>query len=219
MKKIFVTTTLLVAILLNQTPKAHALFGIGDIVFDPAAVAQAIKSYVVSGAQLVKETVSAGASTITATNQTLDTVNNKVLIPARDAMTIIAIIKSGEMMKNLVLGAAGVDPLLIRKPEQYVKKKGQEAARSVLEDPQLQDTLKKSGVAEKIIKEEQYKALSIQSKVAQINQSPLLASSQRSLCTDAALSAQARKDVSDSKGNYSQQGLDLFSRTLNYKIH
>jgi hypothetical protein len=153
--------------------------------------------------------------TVSAVQTTVDTVNTTVLIPAQAVMTILQIIKSGEIMKSIILGKAGVDPLLIRKPQEYLKKESQKAARIIVEEPELQKTLKKTGVAKKIIEEEQYKALSIQKKVAQINQSPLLASSQRSLCTDAALSAQAKKDVSDSKGNYSQQAYTARKQALN----
>jgi hypothetical protein len=84
---------------------------------------QQLKDSITQKLQFGKDTISAAQGTITAAQQTIETVNNTVLIPMRDALTIISILKSGDNIKNLVLGATGLDPLLVRNPEQYFKNK------------------------------------------------------------------------------------------------
>ncbi len=204
MKKSFFTLMLLLALVTTGAPKAHAIFGVGDVVFDPTAFGRALVSYAQQGAQLVKETVTAGAGTITAAQTTLTAVNQTVLIPMQNGLTLIAILRSGDMIRNLISGALGTDPLLVKDPEAYIKGKGKEVVRASLGDLAKQDGIYSDSALKAVIAKAKYDNLSLSSKIASINQSGLPAMEQKERCTSSALSAQAIRDVSKSDGTYSQ---------------
>lgn len=204
MKKYFFTLILLLVLVTTGTPKAHAIFGVGDVVFDPTAFGRSLVDYAVQGAQLVKEGVTAGAGTITAAQTTLATVNDNILIPMKDGLTLIAILKSGDMIRNLISGALGTDPLLIKDPETYIKKKGNEVVRASIGDLAKQDGIYSDSALKAVIAKAKYDNLSLSSKINSINQSSLPAMEQKERCTSSALTAQAIRDVSKSDGTYSQ---------------
>lgn len=204
MKKSFFTLMLLLTLVTTGTSRAHAIIGVGDVVFDPTAFGRALVSYAQQGAQLVKEGITAGAGTVTAAQTTLATVNDNILIPMRDGLTLIAILKSGDMIRNLISGALGTDPLLVKDPEAYIKGKGKEVVRASIGDLAKQDGIYSDSVLRSIIADTKYNDLSLSKKIASINQSGLPAMEQKERCTSSALSAQAIRDVSKSDGTYSQ---------------
>lgn len=209
MKKILITTLLLITTSVSTLLPAYAI-----VVFDPSNFGRQLINYAQQGLQLGKETVTAGASVAGTAQQTLQTVNDTVLIPARDTLTLISVIKSGQMIQNLVLGSLGVDPLLVRNPEKYIQGKGEEVVRGVVEDPEIQNSLYDASVLKSVIDQSKYDSLSLSTKIKTINQSSIPQLEQRSRCTDQALSAQAIKDVSGSDGSYTQTDYAARKREL-----
>ena len=203
MKKSFFTLLFLITIFTSSARPVHAIFGVGDIVFDPSAFGRSLVDYAVQGAQLVKEGITAGAGTITAAQTTLSAVNDNILIPMRDGLTLITILKSGDAVRALISGTLGTDPLLIKDPEAYLKGKGNEVVRASIGDLAKQDGIYSDSILRSVIADTKYNNLSLSSKIASINQSSLPGIEQKQRCTSAALSAQAIRDVSKSDGTYS----------------
>lgn len=209
MKKITLSLIIVSSLFFSRIDTSHAAF---------ATVVNQLIDNIAQALSFGKETITAAASTVGSVNQQLDTINNKYLIPARDTMTLISMVKSSEMMQNLVLGQMGVDPLLIRNPERYVRNEGQKVVRSVVEDPELQSKLKDVSVLGTTIERAKYDALSLNSKLQKINTSSIPATEQQARCTDVALSLQARKDVSDASGNFTQEAYNARKRELNQAL-
>ena len=44
-------------------------------------------------------------------------------------------------MQNLVLGELGVDPLLVRNPDEWIQGRKEEIVKGVLEDPEVQNSI------------------------------------------------------------------------------
>jgi hypothetical protein len=132
--------------------------------------------------------------------QTLSTMNETVLIPARDTLTIIAVMKSGKLVTNLVL--RDVDPILIRNPQKWIEGKGEEVVRGVIEDPAIKESLYDAGTLKTAADKATFDALSLKAKIATINTSNLANLEQERLCEDAELTKQAIKDVSFPDGTY-----------------
>ena len=205
MKKTIASILLVVLLLTSTYRPTYALFGIGDIVFDPSALGQNIKNAVVQGYQLAKETITAASTNITAIQQTLETVNNTVLIPAASIMAVTMILAQKNAVINLVLGSTGVDPMLVRDPETYVKNKGLEVVNSSLGDiASLKANPYSNSILASVVANTRSDSASLSTKIASINQDSNLANEQKKRCADTALSAQAQKDVAKADGTYDQ---------------
>lgn len=145
--------------------------------------------------QLAKDTVTAGTSAITSVQQTLETVNNTILIPIRDALTIVTVLKSGNNMRNLILGTVGIDPLLVDNPERYLKGKALDTINASLAEAGLAYTPGNESVLENILTVTRYNSKGVSARIQLISQSPILPIIQKQVCADYALNKLAEEQV------------------------
>lgn len=215
MKKITFTLILLITLFSSSTRPANAIFGIGDITFDPANLVQALVDYAQQGLQYVQQKMTSAATMTTGAQTTLNTVNNTVLIPARDTLTMVAMMKSGQMMQNMVLGNLGVDPLLVRNPEKWVQGKTEEVVRGVVEDPQVKKAIYDASIMKSVIDQAKYESSDIQTKVRNINQSNIPLSEQKRICdTDETLRQQAIKDLTGLGEKFTQEEVTARAKAI-----
>ncbi|MFA5132271.1 MAG: hypothetical protein WC444_03015 [Candidatus Paceibacterota bacterium] len=152
----------------------------------------------------VKETITAFATPITATQQTLATINDNVLIPMRDAMTLISIMQSGDAIQNLIKGSLGTEALLIKNPELYLQNKTLAVVNASLGDIAKQNGVYSNSILGSVIATTKFDAAPLSTKLAILGASGIPAAEQKTRCTDAALSAQAKLDVMSVNPNYTQ---------------
>lgn len=151
--------------------------------------------YARQGLQYSKDTISASMGQITATQQTLETVNNTFLIPMKDAMTLITIMQSGDAVQNLILGSLGVDPLLVKNPELYIKQKGNEVLDASLGEITAQKGVYSESVLRSLISSSQNNNSDFSTKLKNATKSNIPSMIQSSTCDDTMLSNLAREDV------------------------
>ncbi len=190
MKKIILSLLLVITLYTSATIPTYAL-----VCSNCSTFVQQIIDYTIQGSQLVKETVTASVGTITATQQTLDTVNNTILKPMKDALTLITILKSGENVQNLILGSLGADPLLVKNPELYLENKGLGILKASLGDIASQNSLYGDSVLDTLISSAKYNYSDTATKLKIVNQSSIPSIIQSGTCDDETLSNLAREDV------------------------
>ncbi len=216
MKKTFIALSLFTLLFSGSAKPSHALFGVGDIVFDPASLGQSLIDYVIQGYQYVEDAATKKSTFINTATEVAEKVDT-VMKDVQTAATMASIISSSKAVGNLILGDLGVDPLLVRKPGQYLENEGKKVLRGVIEDPEIQATLYDVSVMRSLIGQARYDAQNLNTKIKQINTSDIEAIVQQSYCTDEALSAQARKDVAAS-GNTSEEAYNDRKRALNQAL-
>ena len=112
MKKIFFT--FLLGLMLIGIPKnTYALFGAGDIVFDPTATAKIIYNGAIENGTKV-------ASFLTQANTLAIQIQTTIKGPLQDALTAIAIANSVNNVKNLIQGGLGNQQLIKTSPSQFI---------------------------------------------------------------------------------------------------
>lgn len=117
-KKFFVGLIISLSLFVNTKP-SHALFGIGDVVIDPT--------------NIVQTTITAIATPVSAATDVLNKINTWILGPIADAMRIAQMVKSGNYIRNLVLGSMGTNnALLITNPKQYLENQAKASVRESL---------------------------------------------------------------------------------------
>lgn len=191
-----------------NTAPAHALFGVGDIVFDPAQFSKQV-------IQLATEIVTKGATLATQVNTWNTTYKLTILDPLANAMIAVTLIKQQSDTINLVTGSlGGGNPLLKDNPEQWIKNQGLSVVRISLGDLSQQqgpytDSLFKSAV-------DAFKPMniSLQTTLSNINSSSVPTTVQKSLCADAQLTEVARNDVMKSDGTFDQTELATRKREI-----
>jgi hypothetical protein len=182
--------------------------------FDYANLGQAFLGYIIQGYQYAKDTITAAATNNTSAQTTLQTVNEQVLTPMRDALTLVTIMRTGEGVRNLVLGTNG-DALLVTNPRKYIDQKGNEVVRASLGNLAAQKNIYSESVLGSVLDKSRYNSQTLSSKLSIIND-PSLKTEQQSRCTDAALTYQAKKDLSDSKGDeYTNEDVTKRKQELN----
>ena len=126
MKKRLFIVPFLLAFLFTSTPQpANAIF-CGNC----KQIWQGFEDKIMQTFDLAKDTLTSISSGTTAIQQTVSTLNQVVFRPIQDAMMLMSMIKSGNMIKNLVLGGVGGETsLLIQNPERYLKQKGVESLK------------------------------------------------------------------------------------------
>lgn len=116
-KKIFVTFFLAITIFSSSTKPAHAQWAVID------------------AGDIIQNTISAIANPITAFNEAASFVNNWILGPIADALRLAQMVKSGNFIRNLVLGSMGTNnALLITNPKQYLTNQGKASIRESLKN-------------------------------------------------------------------------------------
>lgn len=187
-------------------------------VFDGGNFGQQLLNYAKQGLQYSKDIVTAASSQVSAYNDELRKYN-EILARVQSAAVVLQMVRSGEIVQKMITGATGVDPLLIRNPEKYVKLQGQLVTRSVLEDSGVKQAVKEgryeASIMGNVLSKAKYDALNLNQKIDTINTSNLTSNAQQQLCTDAALSLQAKKDVADSDGTYDQAAYTARKQALN----
>lgn len=161
-----------------------------------------IKSYLVQGTQLSKETISSFANTATMVSTAATQINQVVFRPLQDALMLATILKSSNQIKTLVLGGVGGDTsLLITNPELYIKQKGVESLKI-----QAGQVAKADGVYSNSILNSMVTIARINSDtagtLASLSKSSIPKTVQTDLCSDAKLESIAINDVTGSDGTY-----------------
>lgn len=190
MKKNILSAVLILTIYASGIAPTHAIF-----CSNCSQWSQQMLDYFRQGLQYAKDAATAAATPVTAAQQTLETVNNKILIPMRDAMTIVLIMKSGDNIKNLVLGSLGTQPLLIKDPAGYYKQRALGSIGVDLSILSRPNSVYDSSVLSSLINTNRYNQSSAASKLEAINRSTIPSSMQRKVCDDAVLTKIARDDV------------------------
>lgn len=190
MKKTIFTTLLVLTIYMSGTAPSYAIF-----CSNCSTWAQQLIDYARQGLQYAKDVSTDFSSGITATQQTLDTVNNRILIPMRDAMTVMTVMKSGDNMKNLILGSMGVEPLLVKDPELYFKNKALSSVQANLGVISGQNSIYSGSVLASLVSANRYNYADVSTKLKAINQSSIPSTVQKNVCEDASLSQLAQEDV------------------------
>ncbi len=183
MKLVFKKLSILLLTISFTTP-AYAVYP----VIDAANLGQNIT-------QSVKATITSYQTTLTAIQQTLETVNNTILIPARDALTVITIMKSGDNMRNLILGTAGIDPLLVDDPQKYLTNKALETVNGSLAEAGLNKIPEGESVLQSVLTVTRWNHLGVPTKLQIIASSPLLPQVKKRACTEDAITKLARDEV------------------------
>ncbi len=135
-------------------------------------------------------------------NQMLDTINNKILKPMKDAMTIAQIAKSGQLTKSLVTAATGGDPLLVSNPQLYLKNKSIAVTQGGVDSLASQNGVYSNSLMNSIVAKAKGDNSSLATTLAGINQSSIPAIQKAKICNDASLTQMAKSQVALSGGDY-----------------
>jgi len=167
MKKLqsFFLVTLIIFSL--STKPAHALFGMGDIVFDPSAFAKQLMQY-------AQEYSTAISSSLGAVNQQIDTLAN-LAKPIFDAVTIAQQAQQDLNIKNLVTASLGGDALLVSNPKLYLQNKGIAVNQLAVDSLATQTGLFSNSVMSSIVAKAKVDNSSLPTKLAQINKTSITA--------------------------------------------
>lgn len=166
-KKIIVT--LFLVINLTQCKPAHAILGAGDIVFDIP--------------NTIEGTISAifeGMSTATAIMQKI----NLVMGPIADAARVVQLVKSGNYIRNLVLGSVGgSNSLIVSNPQKYIQEKGKGAIREQLDNVSKANGLYSDKITASVVASARNKG-DAKAKITAVTKSSIPKITQDSLCND-----------------------------------
>lgn len=111
MKKKILTTLFAISFFISGTFSANAVY-----CSNCTTVWQWVIDHGTQIASLGKEAITSSASLTTSVNTTLMQVDQLILKPMRDAMTLISIAQSGKNIQNLISGSLGTDKLLVDNP-------------------------------------------------------------------------------------------------------
>lgn len=127
-------------------------------------------------------------------------VNDKILKPLKDALTISAIMTSGDNMKNLIVGGLGNEGLLITNPQAYLNRKANTTMRTNLATVANQRGAYSNSILNSVINSRRYS--SNNTSLASLSQSSLPSIIQKKICTEDNLDQTARRDVMGKDGTY-----------------
>ncbi|MEN9337850.1 MAG: hypothetical protein RIQ41_164 [Candidatus Parcubacteria bacterium] len=192
MKKALALLFLTITLYISQVTPTYAVFVICG---NCATVVTQLKDSIVQGFQLVKETLSEYSNAITAYNQQLETVNNTILIPMRDAMSLIVLMQSGDAIKNLILGSLGSEALLVKDPAQYFKRQALNSVAVGLGDAAAYKKMYGGSMMQYLINSSKYSYANSSTKIASISQSSVPSMVQKNACDDVMLTQLAMEDT------------------------
>lgn len=200
MKKIILSLVLVLAVL-SSSHKASAQW----VVIDPTNLVQ-------NTIDVVENTISAIANPTTALQQTLDTVNKTVLIPMRDALTIVQIMQNSKMITALITASTGGDSLLVTNPELYLKNKGLAVTQGGIDTLAKQNNIFGNSIIGSVVASAKFNSSSLTFKLDSINKSSIPSITQNKICNDdAALSAMARSDTTLTGTDYNARKTELYN--------
>lgn len=158
--------------------------------------AQQLIDYARQGLQYSKDSISAYSNGITAAQQTLITVNDTIIKPAKTAMTYIAIMKNGDNIRNLVLGSVGTNQALLEKfPEVYIANKELNTIKAGLGDIAAQKSLYGDSVLSALVGQTRFNYADVSTKLRTTNSTKLPSIAQNSACDETTLSNLAKEDI------------------------
>lgn len=192
---------LLTIMLLTPKP-ALALFGVGDIVFDPAAFGEFVVAQGTRLGQLAQEVSTGTNAPLTTANTYLTMVNSTIFRPMQDAMMLISIFSSGEKIKALILGSvSGQTALLITNPERYIKQQGVNSLKVNYNYVSQADGIYSNSILDSVVAGARVKS-DTAGRLASLSKSSIPKTIQDDLCEDNKLSTTAMNDVIKSDGTY-----------------
>lgn len=190
MKKILFIFSLLL-LFTTSVQNTYAILGVGDIVFDPEAVAETIYNGAV-------ESVTQAAGLMTQVNTLALSIKSTITGPLQDALTAIAIAKSVNNVKNLIQGGLGNEQLIKTSPSIYIGNKEKGAVAVNLNTLRAADGAYSNSIIKTVT--DIYKNNSIETQLASLSQSSIPSTIQKNACTDQALTLRARRDSTDGNG-------------------
>ncbi len=200
MKKIILSVVFATVIFSGSSMKANAQY----VVFDPTNFTANLPSSISAG-------ISAAANPITSLQQTLDTVNKTILIPLRDALTVIQILQNSKMITALITGSMGSEGLLITNPELYLKNKGIAITQGGIDDIARQNGIFGNSVIGSIVATAKFNSSSLTFRLNNINKSSIPSITQNKICNDdATLSAMARSGTTLTGTDYTARKTELY---------
>lgn len=143
--------------------------------------------------------ISSNANIITATQQTLETTNNRILIPLRDALTLMTIIQSGDQIQNLILGSTGGQSLLVTDPQRYFQSKQNNTVKGVL-SLIPRNSIYGNSILNSVVGK--YKNNTAASKVQSLSQSSIPSIVQSKTCPDESLTRLAEEESANRSTPY-----------------
>lgn len=192
MKKLLFTATLSISIF---SISLTTTFATTVFCTNCAQAGTQLQEFARQALQLGKDSISASQNTITAFQTTRTAINDTVLIPMRDAMTLLKIAQDGEYINNLVRGSLGTEPLLVANPELYLRNQGLGVARSALGDIASQNSFYGDSVMGSLIDTFTYKYSDLSTKLDIINESSIPSAIQNNICGDADLTRLATEQL------------------------
>jgi hypothetical protein len=138
----------------------------------------------------------------------LDQVNNTILKPIRDVMTIATILSSGEQIKNLILGGMGNNSLLITNPEQYIKNKANVSIKINLGTVASTKGLYSDSILNSIISSTRNSDTKTQ--LAALSQSNIPSNVQEKMCTEEALNKQVDSEKVEDPSLFAARKKELY---------
>lgn len=158
-----------------------------------------IKDAVVQAGQWATEKLTTANTYLTSVNSTWQKINETVLKPARDYLTMAAIATSGDNIKNLVLGGAGNDKLLLSDPEAYIKKKANDTISINLGTIAGAKGAYSNSILNSVLSSTR-QANDTAGYLTSLTQSPIPSIVQKNLCNDTALQQKAIAAVISENG-------------------
>ncbi|HCC05815.1 TPA: hypothetical protein DEP94_00400 [Candidatus Nomurabacteria bacterium] len=150
----------------------------------------------------IKQSYMAVVENIGSVNQVLDTVNNTVLKPLKDAATLVQIARNGQLVNTLITASTGGDPLLVKNPELYLKNKGIAVTQGGVDALAKQNGVFSNSIMNSVVAKAKVDNSSLATKIASINQPTIALMQKAKICNDTSLSAKARSQITLSGGDY-----------------
>lgn len=171
---------------------------------------QGFMEYAMQGYELAKGTLTSISSGTTALQQTVSTLNQTVFRPLQDAMMLMSMVKSGNMIKNLVLGGVGGETsLLIQNPERYIKQKGVESLKLSVGSVVKADGIYSDSILDAVVSQART-ASDVKGRLTSLSKSNIPQMVQDSFCEDSKLEETALNDVRSENLEYTDQ--DVLTR-------
>lgn len=180
----------------------YALFGVGDIVFDPAAFGQFIISQATRIGQFAKETITAASNVVGDAASSFNSIQQNIIRPVQDALMIASVISSSNKIKTLVLGSVGGQTsLLITNPQFYLKQQGVNSLKISVGSVATANGVYSNSILNSIVLNSRVNS-DPSGALANCANSSIPSTIQKNLCEDSQLTKIAINDVMASDGSY-----------------
>ncbi len=167
--------------------------------------AKQVEEWFTEKASLVKETISSNQNTITATQQTLATVNSNVIRPMNDAMNLVALANTLTKNANLVTQQG----LLKQDPEQYLKTVGTQVVMANLANIQSSGGIYGSDVYKSVVARTR-ETSNPMTNLNRLTQSSIPSQIQDEVCDTGELEEYAKEEATDEDGNINDEDYEYY---------